>query len=69
MTPHLIGVSGLPRAGSTLLCQLLAQHPDLHSEDNSSPLCNALLGMRHTISDDPFFCPSSIRASMPAMGI
>jgi len=55
MTPHFIGVSGLPRAGSTLLCQLLAQHPDLHSEGNSSPLCNALLGMRHTISDDPFF--------------
>ena len=55
MTPNFIGVSGLPRAGSTLLCQLLAQHPDLHSEGNSSPLCNALLGMRRTISDDPFF--------------
>ncbi|WP_332878967.1 sulfotransferase family protein [Massilia sp. S19_KUP03_FR1] len=55
MHPHFIGVTGLPRAGSTLLCQLLAQHPDLHSEGNSSPLCNALLGMRRTISDDSFF--------------
>lgn len=55
MPPNFIGVTGLPRAGSTLLCQLLAQHPDLHSESNSSPLCNALLGMRRTISDDPFF--------------
>lgn len=55
MTPNFIGVSGLPRAGSTLLCQLLAQHPDLHSEGNSSPLCNTLLGMRRMLSDDPFF--------------
>lgn len=55
MIPNFIGVSGLPRAGSTLLCQLLAQHPDVHSEGNSSPLCNALLGMRRMLSDDPFF--------------
>ncbi|CDG82110.1 sulfotransferase family protein [Janthinobacterium agaricidamnosum] len=55
MTPHFIGVAGLPRAGSTLLCQLLAQHPELHSEGNSSPLCNALLAMRRSISDDQFF--------------
>lgn len=55
MPPHFIGVTGLPRAGSTLLCQLLAQHPDLHSEVHSSPLCNALLAMRRTISDDAFF--------------
>jgi len=55
MTPNFIGVSGLPRAGSTLLCQLLAQHPDLHCESNSSPLCNALLGMRRMVSDDTFF--------------
>jgi len=48
-------VTGLPRAGSTLLCQLLAQHPDVCSEGNSSPLCNVLLGVRRMISDDPFF--------------
>lgn len=54
MTSNFIGVTGLPRAGSTLLCQLLAQHPDLHCEGTSSPLCAALLGMRHMLSDDPF---------------
>lgn len=29
MVPKFIGVTGLPRAGSTLLCQLLAQHPEI----------------------------------------
>lgn len=52
--PNFIGVTGLPRAGSTLLCQLLAQHPELDCEGNSSPLCNTLLGMRRMVSDDPF---------------
>ncbi len=55
MKPKFIGVTGLPRAGSTLLCQLLAQHPDIHCEGHSSPLCNTLLGIRRMISDDQFF--------------
>lgn len=55
MTPNFIGVTGLPRAGSTLLCQLLAQHPEIHCEGQSSPLCNALLGIRRMVSDDQFF--------------
>ncbi|MGV8893402.1 MAG: sulfotransferase family protein [Burkholderiaceae bacterium] len=55
MIPQFIGVTGLPRAGSTLLCQLLAQHPELHCEGNSSPLCNSLLGMRRMVSADQFF--------------
>ena len=55
MTPNFIGVTGLPRAGSTLLCQLLAQHPDVHCEGHSSPLCNTLLGIRRMVSDDTFF--------------
>ncbi len=54
MKPKFVGVAGLPRAGSTLLCQLLADHPDIHSEGHSSPLCNALLMARRTISDDTF---------------
>ncbi|MBZ8143441.1 sulfotransferase family protein, partial [Rubrivivax gelatinosus] len=54
-SPRFIGVTGLPRAGSTLVCQLLAQHPDVHSEVHTSPLCNALLGLRRMISDDSFF--------------
>ena len=55
MLPQFIGVTGLPRAGSTLLCQLLAQHPDIRSEGHSSPLCNMILGLRRMISDDTFF--------------
>jgi sulfotransferase len=55
MTPRFVGVTGLPRAGSTLLCQLLDQHPDIHCEGRSSPLCNTLLGIRRMVSDDTFF--------------
>ena len=55
MIPNFVGVTGLPRAGSTLLCQLLAHHPDIHCEGHSSPLCNTLLGMRRMVSDDTFF--------------
>lgn len=38
-----------------MLCQLLAQHPEIHCEGNSSPLCNTLLGIRRMVSDDSFF--------------
>jgi sulfotransferase len=55
MIPKFVGVTGLPRAGSTLLCQLLAQHPEIHCAGHSSPLCNALLGIRRLVSDDTFF--------------
>ena len=55
MSPIFVGVTGLPRAGSTLLCQLLAQHPEIHCEGHSSPLCNLLLGIRRMVSDDQFF--------------
>ena len=55
MSPKFVGVTGLPRAGSTLLCQLLAQHPEIHCEGFSSPLCNTLLGIRRMVSDDTFF--------------
>ena len=55
MKSQFVGVTGLPRAGSTFLCQLLTQHPDIHCEGQSSPLCNMLLGIRRMISDDTFF--------------
>jgi sulfotransferase len=55
MVPQFVGVTGLPRAGSTLLCQLLAQHPEIHCEGYSSPLCNTLLGIRRMVSDDQFY--------------
>ncbi|MBV8125907.1 MAG: sulfotransferase [Burkholderiaceae bacterium] len=54
MKPRFVGVAGLPRSGSTLLCQLLAEHPDVYCEGHSSPLCNSLLTLRRGISDDPF---------------
>lgn len=52
--PDFVCVTGLPRAGSTLLCQFLAMHPDIECEGQSSPLCNTLLGIRHMVSDDQF---------------
>jgi sulfotransferase len=55
MIPKFVGVTGLPRAGSTLVCQLLAQHPEIESEGLSSPLCNLVLGARRMISGDRFF--------------
>ena len=53
--PMFVGVTGLPRAGSTLVCQLLAQHPEIQCEGVSSPLCNAVLGIRRMIGKDRFF--------------
>jgi len=54
MTPRFVSIAGLPRAGSTVLGQLLAEHPDIACEGHSSPLCNALLMLRRFISDDSF---------------
>jgi sulfotransferase len=54
MTKKIIYVSGLPRSGSTLLCQLLAQHSAVYSTAHSSPLCNAVNNLRRQLSDDPF---------------
>ena len=50
----LICVSGLPRSGSTLLCQLLAQHPDVYSTGHSSPLVSVLENIRSTFSSNDF---------------
>ncbi|MFO1351424.1 MAG: sulfotransferase [Gammaproteobacteria bacterium] len=33
---RILYVTGLPRAGSTLLCQLLGQHPDIYSIGHGS---------------------------------
>lgn len=51
---QLVCVTGLPRAGSTLLCQLLAHHPGIDCSGHSSPLCPALMGLRHQLSDSDF---------------
>jgi len=51
---QIIYVTGLPRAGSTLMCQLLDQHPDVYSPGHSSPLAHTMDGMRTAWSNDPF---------------
>jgi len=51
---NIIYVAGLPRSGSTLMCQLLGEHPDIYSTGHSSPLANTIKGIRARMSDDPF---------------
>jgi len=36
-TAKFVGVTGLPRAASTLLCQLLDQRPDIDCEGRTVP--------------------------------
>jgi len=50
---EIIFVTGLPRSGSTLLCNLLAQHPEI-AGGPSSPLCHVVQSMRRQWSDDAF---------------
>ncbi len=54
LNKRIIYVTGLPRAGSTLLCQLLAQHPQIYSLGHSSPLSQVFNHLRGQLSDDPF---------------
>ena len=54
LNKRIIYVTGLPRAGSTLLCQLLGHHLDIDSSGHSSPLCAVLNGLRHQLSDSEF---------------
>lgn len=51
---QLVYVTGLPRSGSTLLCQLLGHHTDIYSLGHSSPLCHTLIGLRRHLSDSDF---------------
>ena len=53
--PQLVCVTGLPRSGSTLLCQLLAEHPDIFCDGMSSPLLGALQTLRGHLSDSEFW--------------
>lgn len=54
MTARFVAVAGLPRAGSTLLCQLLSLHPEVHCDGHSSPVCTALITLRRTLSSDEY---------------
>jgi len=50
---QIVFVTGLPRSGSTLLCNLLGQHSKV-SVSPSSPLCHILNSAKQTWSNDPF---------------
>jgi sulfotransferase len=50
----IIYVTGLPRSGSTLLCQLLGIHSHIYSTGHSSPLSQTLNQLRHNLSDNEF---------------
>lgn len=49
-----IFLSGLPRSGSTVLSNVLSQHPDIQATP-SSPLCHIIENMRRMWSKDDFF--------------
>lgn len=66
--PGLVCVAGLPRAGSTLLGQILASHPDIACDGLSSPLCNGLLAIRRQVSHDDFFLAQLDQARDQAYG-
>lgn len=50
---EIVFLAGFPRSGSTLLCNLLAEHEKICATP-SSPLCSIVTGMRRQWSDDPF---------------
>ncbi|MBN2006561.1 MAG: sulfotransferase [Anaerolineae bacterium] len=54
LNKRIVYVTGLPRAGSTLLCQLLGHHPEIYSPGHSSPLNRVFDQLRGHFSDDPF---------------
>ena len=47
MIEKIIGLSGLPRSGSTLLSSILSQNPDIHAEGNSA-VCQLMWDMQHS---------------------
>ncbi len=48
----MIYVAGLPCSGATLVSQLFAQHPEIYSTGQTSPLCSTLIGLRCQLSDN-----------------
>jgi len=54
LNKKIIYVTGLPRSGSTLLCQILGTHPQIYSTGHSSPLSQVIENLRHNLSDNHF---------------
>ena len=55
MSKKNIYVSGLPRSGSTLVCQLLGMHPKIYSSGHSSPLADSVEIIRNRVGENTFF--------------
>ncbi len=49
LNKKIIYVTGLPRSGSTLMCQLLGHHPQIYSTHHSSALCQTLDNLRRDL--------------------
>jgi sulfotransferase len=47
-------ISGLPRSGSTMLCSILNQNPDFHSDSIASPLHNLIYSFLDVLSTKEF---------------
>lgn len=62
----LVAVTGLPRAGSTLLCQLLAHHPKVFCTGESSPLPQFLTGLRQQAANNDFLLAQLDRDAVAA---
>lgn len=54
-----IGLSGLPRSGSTLLSSILSQNPDIHAEGNSA-VCQILWDLDQSCSNN---CQEQLKAT------
>jgi sulfotransferase len=50
MEKRYIGLSGLPRTGSTLLSSILSQNPEIHAEGNSA-VCQLMWDMQCSVYD------------------
>ncbi len=51
---NIVYIAGLPRSGSTLMCQLFAHHPLVYCPGHSSPLAHSVDHMRRGLSNDSF---------------
>lgn len=59
MIKNFIGLSGLPRTGSTLLSAILSQNPEIHAEGNSA-VCQLMWDMQGSILEN---CNEQLAAS------
>lgn len=70
-----VGLSGLPRAGSTLLSSILSQNPDIHAEGNSA-VCQLMGDMQQScngnsreqlLANNRYNTPKDLISSIPSI--